>query len=153
MIGELRKSYLSLIQAIFGADLDRIFRSPENAAQLEPILESVLQIAASDADLVAQRAALAILAKVVDVWAVPTAAPLEAHKIPAFVGYVLRRIQPVVLQLPLSPSFNIGDAQTVLQVRKKQKRKNAREILTDLFAGADRWEATWHSCSSGFIRG
>jgi len=67
---ELRRSYVNFIYAILNSTLGAIFTSQRNIKHFETILASMLTFA-KDEDPPLQKAALGVLTKMVEIWAMP----------------------------------------------------------------------------------
>lgn len=75
---------------------------PENQAQLQPILESLLYYAGSAPDKGTQRNAVGCLSSIVSAW---------GTSIEGFETFCYERFVPLAFEAPAKPGFDLGDAQ------------------------------------------
>ncbi|KAJ2550280.1 pre-tRNA nuclear export protein [Coemansia sp. RSA 1933] len=77
LLQDLRKAYLTLIGAIFNADLDSVFLDPQNSQHLVVIFQPIaMQLAADHTNPQCQRLAFNVLFKAIQAWIVD---PLGYH--------------------------------------------------------------------------
>lgn len=108
MRADMVRAYFGLVHALLQASLDGVLVSEKNQQQLEPVLQSHVYFAESG-EPAAQRAALSVLARLVQLWAKP-----GEHAIPGFEQFVYDAVLPLVFQVPAKASFDPTDAQAQL---------------------------------------
>jgi exportin-T len=112
---ELQKHYYLFLQSIFNNNIAGVFTSPNNVANLQQILETVVQgCVPTSTDVGIPKVCIAILRRMIEEWG----------SIATFNTFLYERIVPRLFELVLSPSFDLNDASSnalVIEVVKLQK--------------------------------
>jgi len=99
---ELRRAYMNFLGTIFTSSLQNILISDSNNRHLPMIMESVVHCARDSADAQSQKAALSVLAKMVNVWGGTT----ETTSIPGFADFIYQQIVTIIFEIVMKDGFN-----------------------------------------------
>ncbi|KAG8814048.1 pre-tRNA nuclear export protein [Serendipita sp. 399] len=118
---DTKKAYLTFLNTIMTSHLGSIFVSQQNLPNLEPFLETILQMAADVSDLLNQKLALSFLVKFLTSFGHPTAPPTGVAGaatngvivVPGIEQFIYQRILVVIFGIPLRPEFNLKDGQSI----------------------------------------
>jgi exportin-T len=136
---ELRRAYMNFLGTIFTSSLQNILISENNNRHLPMIMESVVHCARDSADVQSQKAALSVLAKMVNVWGGIT----EETSIPGFADFIYQQIVTIIFEIVMKDDFNFQAAETLLilneisnlhlTILQKQGVKYAEYLLSYFF--------------------
>ncbi|KAF9353934.1 pre-tRNA nuclear export protein, partial [Mortierella sp. NVP85] len=131
---ELRKSYLAFLVGLFSSELENVFVTRANGQHLNLILQSVLHYAQDMSDVPVSRMAFGILLRAVNSWGSQSenaggyGAPVgngsrsgsvspdysERLEAPGFYQFMYEHIVRVTFEVPLKPTFDLQDGQSML---------------------------------------
>ncbi|CDO78180.1 hypothetical protein BN946_scf184797.g6 [Trametes cinnabarina] len=145
---DTKRAYLGLLNSIVSSKLHTIFISDRNKAQLENLLESMLQLAEDPSDPTSQKAAFSFFGRCVNVWAEVPKAPGDQQVLPGFERFVYERVIPTAFAVLSLPQFNIKDGQIVvvlheianfLQTVSKTRGQEAFDFFVNVFLPSQNW--------------
>ncbi|KAG8854340.1 pre-tRNA nuclear export protein [Serendipita sp. 405] len=119
---DTKKAYLTFLNTIMSSHLGSIFVSQQNMPNLQPFLETVLQMAADSSDLLNQKLALSFLAKFLTSFGHATAPETTGTSaatngvvvvVPGIEQFIYQRILVIIFGIPLHPDFNLKDGQSI----------------------------------------
>ncbi|KAG9322841.1 hypothetical protein KVV02_008784 [Mortierella alpina] len=142
---ELRKSYLAFLMGLFSSELENVLITEANGQHLNLILQSVLHYAQDMTDVPVSRMAFGILLKAVNSWgsqgessasaiASSTSSAslangaktttngsgsienIEKLEAPGFYQFMYEHILRITFEVPMKPTFDLQDGQSVLVV-------------------------------------
>ncbi|KAF9898864.1 pre-tRNA nuclear export protein, partial [Lobosporangium transversale] len=129
---ELRKSYLAFLMGLFSSELESVLITEVNGQHLNLILQSVLHYAQDMTDVPVSRMAFGILLKAVNSWGSQGETPGEKpsngangvsdgsveggtkQEAPGFYQFMYEHIVRITFEVPMKPSFDLQDGQSVL---------------------------------------
>jgi len=136
---ELRRAYMNFLGTIFTSSLQNILISENNNRHLPMIMESVVHCARDSADVQSQKAALSVLAKMVNVWGGLN----DTTSIPGFADFIYQQIVTIIFEIVMKEDFNLQSADTLiilneisnlhLTILQKQGVKYAEYLLSYFF--------------------
>ncbi|KZO89899.1 ARM repeat-containing protein [Calocera viscosa TUFC12733] len=130
---EIKRAYLSYINALMGSLLFTILASPKNLGAFETFLVFVMRIAENPSDPQSQKLAFIILSKGVAAWGINPALPApngsaaasngtngivhpppSTQPIPGFERFIYDQLIPLAFRVPLNPDMRLKDAEASL---------------------------------------
>ncbi|KZT57628.1 ARM repeat-containing protein [Calocera cornea HHB12733] len=130
---EVKRAYLTYVNALMGSPLYTIFASPKNMGTFETFLMFLMRIAEIPSDPQSQKLAFIILSKGVAAWGVNPALPApngtvaapngtngivhpppSTQPIPGFERFIYDHLIPLAFRVPLEPNLRFKDAETHL---------------------------------------
>uniref|UniRef100_A0A2K6C901 Exportin-T n=1 Tax=Macaca nemestrina TaxID=9545 RepID=A0A2K6C901_MACNE len=103
----LRRSYFAFLQTVTGSGMSEVIAN-QGAENVERVLVTVIQGAVEYPDPIAQKTCFIILSKLVELWGGKDG-PV------GFADFVYKHIVPACFLAPLKQTFDLADAQTVLE--------------------------------------
>ncbi|KIM27530.1 hypothetical protein M408DRAFT_329975 [Serendipita vermifera MAFF 305830] len=124
---DTKKAFLSFLSTIMSSNLGGIIVSQNNLSNLQPFLETVLQMASDPSDALNQKLALAFVSRFISVFGHPApttngngSAPASnsAFIVPGIEQFIYQRILLVAFSIPFHPDFNLKDAQSLATLQE-----------------------------------
>ncbi|EIW83859.1 ARM repeat-containing protein [Coniophora puteana RWD-64-598 SS2] len=152
-LADTKRAYLGLLTSIVSSDLHDIFISERNKNSLQPLLETMRNLAEDMSEPSSQKSSFSFFGRCVHVWCRSASSTAEANghtSLPGFEQFVYESLIPTAFGVLSAPQLNVKDGQTVtllheianfLQTVCKTRDAEAYDFLANRYLPSQGWPA------------